>query len=111
MTHEFSGALNQRIMLQLPVDSADGGGGQQRNWQNAGELWAHIMPQTQDERRYAGHVATRSRYHILVRRDGDIPLAARFLWGARKLAILVVEDDPADPDRLRIIAEQERELS
>jgi SPP1 family predicted phage head-tail adaptor len=110
MTQEFSGALNQRITLQLPVDTTDGGGGSQRSWQDSGEFWAAILPQAQDERRYAGHIATRNRYHIVMRRDCDVPLAARLLWGSRRLTILSVEDDPATKDRLRIIAEQEREL-
>jgi SPP1 family predicted phage head-tail adaptor len=109
MSTEFSGALDQRVTLQIPVDAPDGGGGAVRNWQDLQDLWAHIVPQSQDERRYAGHVATRNRYDIFVRRDGDIPLVARLLWEKRRLTILAVEDDPARPDRLRITAEQERE--
>lgn len=108
MTDEFSGALRQRVTLQMPVDTPDGGGGQFRNWRDIGDFWAAILPQAQDERRYAGHVATRNRYHILMRRDGDIPLTARLRWGARTLTILAVEDDHAQRDRIRIIAEQER---
>jgi SPP1 family predicted phage head-tail adaptor len=108
MSMEFSGALDQRVMLQLPADTTDGGGGTHRSWQDVRELWAQVQPMPQDERRYAGHVATRNRYNIAVRRDGDIPLVARLLWRERVLTILAVEDDPSRDDRLRIIAEQER---
>jgi head-tail adaptor len=93
----------------LPVDTSDGGGGTSRGWQDVREIWANIRPIAQDERRYAGHVATRGRYDVFVRRDGDIALVARLLWRERVLTIVAVEDDPAYEDRLRIIAEQERE--
>ncbi len=109
MSREFSGKLDQRVVLQQPVDAADGGGGQNRIWQDIAELWAHVMPVVFDERRYAGHVATRERYHIWVRRDGDIALDARLIWRGQALSILAVADDPAAADRLRITAEQERE--
>lgn len=109
MSTEFSGALDQRIILQLPTDRADGGGGKARTWQDIRTFWANIAPQVQDERRYAGHVATRNRYIVQLRRDDDIPLAARLLWGKRTLTIIAVDDDPARHDRLFIIAEQERE--
>jgi head-tail adaptor len=109
MSTEFSGALSQRITLQMPVDAPDGGGGAARTWQTISEIWAHIVPQAQDERRYAGHVATRNRYEVFVRRDGNVPLVARLLWGNRRLTILAVDTDPVCSDRLHIIAEQERE--
>jgi SPP1 family predicted phage head-tail adaptor len=109
MSKEFSGTLDQRITLQLPIDSTDDGGGNSRSWQNLVDIWSHIASRPQDERRYAGHISTRNRYQILIRRDGDIPLAARLLWGKRILTILAVEDDPDSADRTRIIAEQERE--
>jgi SPP1 family predicted phage head-tail adaptor len=109
MSTEFSGALDQRVTVQIPIDTSDGGGGSSRTWQDVRDFWAYVVPQSQDERRYAGHVATRNRYDVFVRRDGDIPLIARLLWNKRRLTILAVEDDPAHLDRLRIIAEQERE--
>jgi head-tail adaptor len=109
MSTEFSGALDQRVTLQIPLDAPDGGGGTSRSWQDLREFWAYIVPQAQDERRYAGHVATRNRYDVFVRRDGDVPLTGRLLWNKRRLTILAVEDDPARPDRFCIIAEQERE--
>jgi head-tail adaptor len=109
MSTEFSGALDQRVILQAPIDKADGGGGKARIWQDVCIFWANIVPQAQDERRYAGHVATRNLYTVRLRRDGEIPLAARLLWGKRTLTIVAVDDDPARPDRLSITAEQERE--
>jgi SPP1 family predicted phage head-tail adaptor len=109
MSTEFSGALDQRLMLQRPVDVTDGGGGQSRTWQNVQEFWAQVRLHVQDEHRYAGHVATRQRYIISLRRDGDVPLDSRVLWRGQPLTIVAVEDDPATTDRLRIIAERERE--
>jgi SPP1 family predicted phage head-tail adaptor len=106
---EFSGKIDQRIILQLPADTEDGGGGAVRNWQTASEHWAQVIPRLFDEQRYAGHTATHMRYDILLRRDGMVPLEARLLWQGRLLTILAVNEDPATPDRCHILAEQERE--
>ncbi len=109
MSTEFAGALDQRVILQVPIDRADGGGGKARLWQDIRTLWANVVPQVQDERRYAGHIATRNRYTVQVRRDGDIPLVARLLWDKHILTIVALNNDPARRDRLVISAEQERE--
>jgi head-tail adaptor len=109
MANEFSGALDQRVTVQLPVDGPDGGGGFVRVWQDMAEIWAHVAPQALDERRYGGHVATVNRYVVLVRRDGALPLTARLRWRGRLLGILAVEEDPASKDRWRIAAAEERE--
>jgi head-tail adaptor len=109
MKPEFSGMLSERITLQLPVDTQDGGGGFVRIWQNMQDLWAQVSVQPQDERRYGGHIAGVTHYTITIRRDGAVPLQARLLWRGRLLSILAVADDPTAKDRLRISASEERE--
>ncbi len=109
MTVEFSGVIAERITLQRPVDTPDGGGGFVRVWQDVQEMWAQILLRAQDERRYGGHVAGVNRYDILVRRDGAIPLDARVRWREHLLAIVAVEHDPTVEDRVRIGAIEERE--
>jgi SPP1 family predicted phage head-tail adaptor len=109
MQREFSGALTERVMVQLPVDTPDGSGGFTRAWQDGLEMWAQILPQALDERRYGGHVAALNRFVVLVRRDGAIRLDARLKWQGRLLSIVAVEDDPATKDRWRISTIEERE--
>ena len=47
------GALNRRLVLEAPVETADGAGGVTRGYESAGALWASV------ERRWREHFTVR----------------------------------------------------
>jgi SPP1 family predicted phage head-tail adaptor len=104
---EFAGSLRERITIQRPVDTPDGGGGAHRQWQDVQTVWAAVHPVARDEQRYGAHVASRARFGIVLRADGVIAADARLLWRGMILGIVSVLHDPATQDRCTIFAERE----
>ena len=93
--------LNRALLLEAPVDAADGAGGAARDWRGLGTHWAQVEAGT--GREVAGEEISlaRTSYRITLRaappESAQRPLAGqRFREGTRIFAILAVaEFDPA----------------
>ena len=86
------GALRERLTLQSPSRTADGGGGAAVTWETVAELWAHVRPISGDERLRHDAVAGRVTHEVWIRHRADVVPAMRFTDGGRILDIVAVLD-------------------
>jgi SPP1 family predicted phage head-tail adaptor len=88
------GALRERLVLEQPARTPDGGGGASVTWQTVAELWAHVRPLSGDERLRHDQLSGRLTHEVWLRhRPGVVP-AMRFRRGARIYQIVVVIEAP-----------------
>jgi SPP1 family predicted phage head-tail adaptor len=88
------GSLRDRLTLEQPVRTPDGGGGASITWQAVTDLWAHVRPISGDERLRHDQIAGRLTHRVSIRhRPGVVP-AMRFRQGARIYEIVAVLDGP-----------------
>jgi SPP1 family predicted phage head-tail adaptor len=82
--------LRERLTLEEPVRTPDGGGGVSLAWQTVAELWAFVRPISGDERLRHDQLAGRLTHEVWIRyRPGVLP-AMRFTQGARIYEIVAV---------------------
>jgi SPP1 family predicted phage head-tail adaptor len=83
-------SLSERLTLEQPVRTADGGGGAAMTWETVAELWAHVRPISGDERLRHDQLAGRLTHELHIRhRPGVVP-AMRFRQGTRVYEIVAV---------------------
>lgn len=107
MSGDFAGALGERVTLARPVPERDALGGWTGGWATIGSVWALVErdgvgPAAAADARDAGarwRVTMRARLLLV----GD-----RIGWGAATLLVRDVRRDPAAPDRIVAIAEEQR---
>ena len=86
------GTLRERLTLEQPVRTPDGGGGASVVWELVTELWARVRPISGEERLVHDQLAGRLTHEVWVRhRPGVLP-AMRFRQGARIYEIVAVLD-------------------
>jgi SPP1 family predicted phage head-tail adaptor len=101
--------LRERLVLQEPVRTADGGGGTVVTWADVVEVWAEVKPRTGGETFAADRVSGRVSHEIVIRhREGVCP-EMRFTRGARVFELRAVFDEANDRRFLTCLAE-ERDL-
>ena len=103
------GALRERLTLQSPSRTADGGGGAAVTWETVVELWAHVRPISGDERLRHDAVAGRVTHEVWIRHRADVVPAMRITDGGRILDIVAVLDAGSAsgrPDRLQCLCEE-----
>ena len=88
------GSLRERLTLEQPVRTPDGGGGASVTWQPVTELWAHVRPISGDERLEHDQVAGRLTHQVWIRHRAGVAPAMRFRDSARIYEIVAVLDSP-----------------
>lgn len=99
------GMLRDRLTLEAPSRTDDGGGGATVAWTSVADLWASIRPITGDERLRADAVTGRVTHQVWIRYRADVVPAMRFIAGARILDIVAVLDG-SRRDRLQCLCEE-----
>ena len=82
------GDLNRRLVLQAPVESADGEGGVTRSYQAVTTLWAHVVPLSASADIAAGSLGAALRFRITVRARDDVTTRHRFVDGAHVYRVI-----------------------
>ena len=101
------GSLRDRLTLEQPVRTPDGGGGASLAWQPVADLWAHVRPISGDERLRHDQLACRLTHTVWIRhRPGVVP-AMRLRQGARIYEIVAVLDT-SDRTHLKCLCEERR---
>ncbi|MFL9825568.1 phage head closure protein [Rhodoplanes sp. SY1] len=99
--------LRRRLVLEAPVETADGAGGTVRDHVAVATLWAALAPRDgrgASEADAAGAVVT---HRILLRSGPEITTRHRFRAGTRLFRVIAVRDlDPAG--RFLIVDAEER---
>lgn len=101
---ELSGALMERVAIEAWIDVRDDAGATAGYWQPRGVAYAAVVP---DGGGLVDGEARRSRrrWRITLRAPADVELTSRLIWGSRILAVLAVESDPRQPDRVTVRSE------
>lgn len=87
--------LTRKLILEAPIDTPDGSGGQLRGWQERGQVWAQVVGRSGRDVSEGDVTVSRARYRITVRAApyGSVqrPTAScRFREGGRIFAIRAV---------------------
>ena len=84
------GDLNRRLLLQTPVESADGEGGVTRSDRAVATEWAQLIPLTAGADVAAGSLGAALRYRITVRARDDVTTRHRFVDGGHVYRVIAV---------------------
>jgi SPP1 family predicted phage head-tail adaptor len=100
--------LNRRLVLEAPVETADGEGGVTRLYDVVTTLWAQVTTVSARADVAAGSLGAALRTAIVIRKRDDIGTRHRLLDGARIYRILSLRDS-ADRRFLEIEAEEHQD--
>jgi SPP1 family predicted phage head-tail adaptor len=86
------GTLNRRLILEAPVESADGAGGVTRSYEAVATLWASVEPKSAREGTAADALGANVTHLIRMRYSADITLRQRFRDGDRLYRIVAIRE-------------------
>lgn len=100
------GLLRHRLVLEAPVESADGAGGLVRSYSAAATLWAEVTPVSAARALEAERLGARITHRIAIRFSVDITTRHRFRDGERIFQIVSLRDRDGRKRFLTIEAEE-----
>jgi SPP1 family predicted phage head-tail adaptor len=100
------GKLNRRLMLEAPVESADGAGGVSRSFAAIATLWVSVMPASAARQIEAERLGAKVTHRLHLRFSNDITTRHRFRDGARIYRIVSIRDRDGRKRFLEIEAEE-----
>lgn len=99
--------LSTRLVIEAPVETADGAGGVVRSFAVAGRLWAKLMPVGIDDRVNADRSLGVLTHRATVRARPGLTTAHRLALGARRFRIRALREVEANRF-LELLLEEER---
>jgi head-tail adaptor len=105
----FAGALAQRIAIERRDEGADALGGADGGWTPVASCWAAIAPGGAPEIVAADALSAMPRWSVTVRSGVDVLPGDRINWKGRMMAVRRIEADPRTPDRMTMMAEENRQ--
>lgn len=100
------GLLRHRLVLEEPVESADGAGGVTRSFSPVATLWAEVTPVSAARAFEAERSGARITHRIGIRFADDITTKCRFRFGERIFRIVSLRDRDGRKRFLTIEAEE-----
>ena len=91
------GWLRHRVVIEAPVATPDGAGGEGLTWSTHATTWALIEPVRAGEQLVAGGLASVLTHRITLRHRTDITGGMRVLYRGKRYRVLAA----ADPDARR----------
>ncbi len=101
-----AGQLNQRLVLEQPVETGDASGGVIVTWQEVTSLWASLEPAGAALRNLAQQSTETVTHRISIRHRTDVASSWRFRKGTRTFKIITVHD-PDETGRYLICRTEE----
>ena len=87
------GELNRRLVLEAPVESADGAGGVTRAYEAAMTLWASVEPVSARGAVVADAPGATVTHRIVMRRRAAVTTRHRFVEGTTIYRIVTLRED------------------
>ena len=100
------GELNRRLVLEAPVETADGMGGVTRNYAEVVTLWASLTPIADRADAVAAGQGALVTHRIVIRAGRDVTTRHRLRAGTRIFRIVAVREQ--DNGRFLAIHAEER---
>ena len=107
MSAEFAGSLDQRVTIQRRAADRDDLGGASGGWEAGVAVWAALAPLTPGIGGEGDRPLGRSRWKAVIRAGAEIVPGDRLQWRGGTFAVRSVEADPATPDRLTLMLEEQ----
>lgn len=86
------GALDRRLILQTPSETADGMGGVIRDYVAVSTVWGSVTPMSARGDSEAERLGAALRLRIVIRFRGDVTTRHRFVDGAHVYRIVAVRE-------------------
>ena len=99
------GAMRERLDLEQPIRTHDGGGGASVTWDVLATVWAAVRTLTGDERLRHDQVSGRLTHEVWIRHRAGVLPAMRFRDAARIYEIVAVIGTP-DRRHLQCLCEE-----
>lgn len=103
---ELAGRLVERVTVSRRSDARDAMGSEAA-WVLAGSGWAEVRPEKRGPA-FVGEALSALPLWRVTMRAGGLQIGDRIGWGARSLIVRELIEDPALPDRIVGIGEEER---
>ena len=100
------GLLNRRLVLEAPVESADGAGGVSRSFAEVATLWVSVTPVSAARQIEAERLGAKVTHRLHLRFSSDITTRHRFRDGDRIYRIASLRDRDGRKRFLQIEAEE-----
>jgi SPP1 family predicted phage head-tail adaptor len=100
------GLLNRRLVLEAPVESADGAGGVTRSFAEMATLWVSVTPVSAAWQIEAARLGAKVTHRLHLRFSDDITTRHRFRDGTRIYRIVSIRDRDGRKRFLEIEAEE-----
>lgn len=86
------GELNHRFSLEQLIETADGFGALDRQFQPIAMVWGALQPKRHDERLLAQQIDEQTTHVITIRFRTDVATGWRFVEGERIFAVVAITD-------------------
>ncbi len=105
---EFSGLLRERVVIERSTGVSDGAGGLSSLWESVAVRWARVEPveRTQLSAVLADSRQTARTWRVTLRAGLEVTLDMRLRWRGAAMRLVGLETDPAQPDRMTLLAEE-----
>ena len=100
------GDLRHRLLLEQPVETADGAGGVTRSYATVTTLWAAVVPVSARGDVVADDLGARITHRIVIRSGPDLTTRHRLREGSRIYRILALRDQDERGRFVEIDAEE-----
>ncbi len=100
------GELDHRLVLEQPVETADGAGGVTRSFAAVATLWAAVLPVTARGNVAAANLGASVTHRIVIRSGPDVTTRHRFREGTRIFRIVALRDQDGSGRFVEIAAEE-----
>lgn len=102
---DWASRLKERVMIEQPVASSDGHGGQEISWVALATVWAEVNTVVGARERASGQQPEAvAGYRVRLRHRTDVDATMRLRWRTRVLSIHSVHEQE---DRLELLAYEE----
>jgi head-tail adaptor len=105
---EFAGTLRERILIEQPVSVRNAMGLQEPGWQEVCRCLASVVLANIGQQSEGQALSAMPRYRVTIRARDGIALDQRISWGARRMMVRQMLDDPRTKDRIAMICEEVR---
>lgn len=103
----FAGGLTQRVLVQRRGADRDDLGGADGPWATLAQVWAALSPIASAAWGQGDRPGAAPRWQAILRTTDVVP-GDRLQWRGVTLVVRAVEADPAAPDRLTLVVEEDR---
>ena len=105
---EFAGTLRERIVIEQPISVRNEMGLQEPGWEDVCRCLANISMESVGQESEGQALSAMLRFRVTIRWREGIGLDQRITWGARKLMVRQLIDDPRQKDRILMRCEEVR---